>query len=87
MQVAHDVRQILARASCEGVTVRLPPDVDPSWPGLGERTARVLTAAGALFSHRRQAFVFADLFPLRAGPAADRRHDRQQEDGASALPR
>ncbi|MFE1783493.1 SAM-dependent methyltransferase [Streptomyces sp. NPDC059506] len=72
MQVAHDVREVLARATCEGVTVRLPLDVDPARPGLGERTARVLTAAGAPFSHRRGAFVFADLFPFgQAQPLID----------------
>lgn len=72
MQVAHDVREVLSRATCEGTTVRLPPGVDPARHEVGARTAKALTAAGALFSPRRRAFVFADLFPFgQAQPLID----------------
>lgn len=50
MQVAHGVREVLARATCEGITVRLPPGVNTALNDVGARTAKVLTWSPSAWS-------------------------------------
>lgn len=61
MRIVNALRPVLEQAQCEGPIVRFPPE--HLFPAPWDRLERVLTAAGASWSYRHRAYVFADLFP------------------------